>query len=227
MSGEMRNRVMGPMFNAASLERVSRDLLSPDRGLLRMYLDEIIRQDTPGQPATQIDRVAMPKTVKVREEVRHFADDQLPALILVAPGTSDQPAADGQGVYRAQFPLAVASIVKKASEELGREIAGILAQAGAACLMQCLPRLDDRISSVTWDGYLNTDTEGDTARTLHVCVHQLTLLVNDVMNTQGLPNFPDTDFAPGDTGIFDPGVYGVVEEVITTTDKIGSDEEDE
>lgn len=211
---------MGPMLNAAAIERVAVDLLSSDRGLLRRYLDEIVRQDTPGQPESEIDRIALPKSVRIREAARHFADDQLPAIVLVAPGTEDEPRADGSGVYLARLPLAVTAIVKKGTEDLGREIAGILAQASAAVLLHGLPRVgDDRISSVTWGGYYSTDTPDDTARTLHVCVHQLTVTVNDVMNTSGLPNFPGPEFVPGVGPAFDPGEYGTVLDTEAVVDK--------
>lgn len=216
---DMRNRVLGPLLNSAAIERVARDLLSPDRGLLRIYLDEIVRQDTPELPSTGIDRLALPKTVRVRERARHFADDQLPAIILVCPGTSEQPRRDGSGVYDAKLPLAVTAIVKKGTEDLAREIAGIHAAAAAAVLLQCLPRVDDRVTNVTWDGWVSTDTEDDTARSLHVCVHQMTLTVSDVMNDIGRP----VTFLPGDIGTFDPGEYGLVEEAELTIGKIGDE----
>lgn len=220
----MRNRVMGPLLNSAAIERVARDLLLPERGLLRRYLDEITRQDTVGQPSAEIDRLALPKTVKVRETARHFADDQLPAIVLVCPGTSDPPRRDGAGVYDAKLPLGVTSIVKKGSEDLAREIAGIHAAAAAAVLLQCLPRVDDRVASVVWDGYLSSDTPDDTARTLHVCVHQLTLTVTDVFNDLGQPNFPWPDYVPGPGSVFDPGEYGAVAEATATVKERGSDE---
>lgn len=217
-------RVLGPVLNTAAVERVARDLLSQERGLLRIYLDEVVRQDTPGMPTSEIDRLQLPKTVKVREEARHFADDQLPAIILVSPGTSEQPRRDGAGVYEIKMPLAVTAIVKKGTEDLAREIAGIHAAAAAAVLLQCLPRVDDRVTSVIWDGFLTTDTPDSTARTLHVCVHQLTLTVRDAMNDMGLPGFPP-DFAPGDSSIVNPGEYGLVQEATVTIGKIG-DEDD-
>lgn len=144
-------RVLGPLVSPFALERAARDLLLPEANLLHFYLDEVTRADRASED-DPVDRVERPRTVSIRERASRFADEQLPAIILVVPGTTGNPRRGGDGMYSATYALGCCAVVQSTGEDMARELASILAVAGAAVLMQNLPGADDRISNVRWDG---------------------------------------------------------------------------
>lgn len=142
---------LGPLVSTWSFERAARDLLMPDRNLIGLYLDEVVRQ-------TGADiRSERPRTVVVREKASRFADEQLPAIILVCPGTVGDMERDGEGRYSAMWQMTVAAVTQAADADVARELASDLCCAAAAVLVQMLPKIDARVISAMWAGEASDD----------------------------------------------------------------------
>jgi hypothetical protein len=174
-------RVLGPLVHSYSVERAAARILNPDHGLIGVYLDETARQDR-ASISDPVDRLERPRAVRIRERVRAFSDDQLPALIIVSPGTIGPTRRDGEGNYSATWSLGVTAVTQSTGEDVGRETAAMLATAAADVLLHYLPRVDDRIRNVTWEAEATTDTPMDDARSRHACTRELHVTVEDVVS---------------------------------------------
>lgn len=177
-------RLLGPIVSEWAFERTARDLLQPDRNLIGLYADEVNRQA--GAPNIRIER---PRSVKVRWRARRFADDQLPALIIVNAGTVGEPHRDGDGLYTATWQMTVAAVSQASDEDVAREAASDLCCAATAVLVQMLPRVDDRIIAATWAGAVSTDIDvaGD-ERSRCIFARGVYVTVQDILgDLAGLP----------------------------------------
>lgn len=145
------NPTLGPLVSSWSFERVARDLLEPDRNLIGLYLDEVVRQ------TGSTVRSERPRTVVVRERASRLADEQLPALIVVCPGTVGDLERDGEGRYTGMWAMTVAAVTQAADADLGRQLASDLCAAATAVLVHGLPRADDRILAARWSGEATDD----------------------------------------------------------------------
>lgn len=143
--------LLGPLVSSWTLERAARDLLMPDRNLIGLYLDEVVKQTG---AAVRSER---PRTVVVREREARLSDEQLPALIIVCPGTVDDPERDGEGMYRATWFMTVAAVVQSSDGDLARQLASDLCCAASGVLAQMLPRVDGRVLATRWAGEATDD----------------------------------------------------------------------
>ena len=213
-------RVLGQLVSTWTIERAARAVLRDER-IVGAYLDEITRQDTAaGQP---VDRVERPRSVSIRERVSRFSDEQLPALILVCPGTTDTPRRDGEGLYSATYAFGVTAVAQATDEDLARELAGILAAAGAAILLHRLPSLDERVTSVRWDGEASDDvTVAPDQRSRAIVTRGLLIGLQDlVCDLSGLPAGWDEADPPVGQPPLDPGALETVlaaDVTVTPTD---------
>jgi hypothetical protein len=170
-------RVLGPLVSSWSFERVARDLLMPDRNLIGAYLDEVVRQT-----GAEL-RSERPRTVAIRERAVRFSDEQLPALILVCPGTEGDPERDGEGLYSAVWRMTVAAVTQASDADIARELASELCVAAAAVLVQTLPRTDERIVFARWAGEASDDVSlGNDQRSRCIVGRGVLLGVQDVLS---------------------------------------------
>lgn len=187
---------LGPLVSSWSFERVARDLLEPDRNLIGLYLDEVVRQT--GANGVRSER---PRTVAVRERAARFADEQLPALIVVCPGTIDDAARDGEGFYSATWQMTVAAVTQATDPDLARELASDLCCAAAAVLVQMLPRVDSRILWARWSGEATDDIPlGNGRRSRCIFARGIRMAVDRVLC--------DLTGPPADWDIPDPPIGG-------------------
>jgi hypothetical protein len=159
------------------------------------------------------DRVERPKSIRVRTRLSRLAEDQLPTLVLICPGTTGEALRDGDGNYKAQYSVGVAAVTQSTSEQVGREQANVISTAAALLLMQCLTRASESVTSVVWEDDSSDDTDIDDQRSRHVFTHTLTVTVDDVMNDEGFPSVLDglNDPLSSGTGDNDLGSYLTVE----------------
>jgi len=181
---------LGPLVSSWSIERAARDLLMPDRNLIGLYLDEVVRQTGEGV------RSERPRTVVVREKAMRFADEQLPALIIVCPGTAGDAERDGEGRYSAMWQMTVAAVTQSVDADLARALAADLACAAAAVLVQMLPKIDERVVFARWAGEASDDVPlGVDQRSRCIVGRGVLVGVQDVLcDLAGVPadwNVPD------------------------------------
>jgi hypothetical protein len=204
-------RRLGPIISSWSIERAMRDLLLPDREppLIGLYEDEVNRQF--GTPDVRVER---PRSVKVRWSISRFADDQLPAIIVLAGGTVGAVNRDSEGLYTATWAMMVAGVAQASDEDIAREVASDLSKAAAAVVVHMLPKVDGRVISAQWNGEDQPiDLAGD-ERSRCAFGQRLQITVADhLCDLGGLPaDWDEADPPMGEPPI-DAGDLGTVEEV--------------
>lgn len=199
-------RALGPIVAEYAIENAAKDLLSPERGLIGWYLDEITYQEAArsigldteavdratveaalANAGVNIDRTERPRSVRCRERVRKFADDQLPCILLVCPGTVGDLDRGGDGMYSGTWMLGVIAVVQTTDENLGRELAGILCAAACAVIEHNLSSVDDRVGAVNLVATNRNDNDVDDARARNTAARELHVRVNDILWSYGTP----------------------------------------
>lgn len=107
----------------------------------------------------------LPRSYHIAEELDKEAADQLPAIVLVCPGTNGQPPKkDGRGQYRATWMLGVGLFVSANTREATKDLVRFYAAVVRAILVQ-KPSLGGHAFRTTWldesydDNYLFPDTQ--------------------------------------------------------------------
>jgi hypothetical protein len=212
---------LGPLVSSWTFERVARDLLEPDRNLIGLYLDEVVRQTG----ATV--RSERPRTVAVRQKARRFADEQLPALIIVCPGTVGEPERGGDGSYAAAWQMTVAAVTQATDDDVGRALASDLCCAAAGVLVQMLPRVDSRVVATRWAGEASDEVDvGANGRSRCIFGRGVLVTVQDVVCDFGGPpttwNVPDPPISDAPVDLGDLGTVETVSVTVTPVEETGA-----
>lgn len=213
----MSERLLGPFVTPWSLRRAARELLRGDH--LGIYLDEIVRQQT---PVGRVARIERPRDVVCREQARRRAEEQTPLIVVACPGSFDVRRRGADGTYDGTLRLEVHAIASAADEDVGAETASILALGAAALLLHELPGATG--FRVRWLGVLADDVagdgdaalDGDVDRTIHAEGHLLAVsgvLLSDL----GGPLPPDLRDPPLEEPPLDLDSGPSVEEIALTT----------
>jgi hypothetical protein len=150
------------------------------------YLSEVERQH-----GLVVGTLARPRAFVVAER---WPEDQLPAIVVEAPGTTDLPAADGQGRYSARFELVLTILVAASTGAL--ELSKLYALALRALAVQQPSAL---FMGVDWvsERYPRPDLVG--GRTFYTAEVALEVHVPDVTNRhEGPPDEPGWPDPPPD-----------------------------
>jgi hypothetical protein len=178
-----------------------------------VYADEILRQIT--AEGQDVERPARPRTFRARETPMRLPSEQVPAIIIAAPGNRSADLRDGDGTYRATYPLEVHAIVEATDEDVGYRLASILALASVAVLLDGLGGgLAGHVGKPTWlgEGY----AEGSFGeRTRYGSVHLLDVPYSPISESLSLPD--DWTDPPIGEPPTDPGDLPTVETVGGTT----------
>lgn len=130
------SRALGPFTTPWSLRNAARELLLGYH--LGIYLDEIVRQQTPF--GGTVKRIERPFDVVCRERPKPRSQELMPLIVVSCPGTFDDiryRAADG--TYTGALRLEVHAITRHADELVGGATASILALGATALLLHELP----------------------------------------------------------------------------------------
>jgi hypothetical protein len=118
---------LGIVRSALQVERGALGVLKQSLGA---YLDAVGAQDGLAVP------LVGPRSYACVAQLDHFAEEQLPAVIITSPGTLAEPKRRGDGVYEAQYGLAVAAFISTATREATHELVRVWCEAIRACLVQ-------------------------------------------------------------------------------------------
>lgn len=214
------NPTLGPLVSSWSFERIARDLLAPDRNLIGLYLDAVVAQN-----GGNGERSERPRAVYVRERASRLSDEQLPALILVCPGTVGDLERDGEGYYSGWWAMTIAAVTQSANEDLGRQLASDLCCAATAVVVQGLPRADPRIVSAHWAGEATDDIPmGKDHRSRCIFGRGVIVGVERVLcDLAGVPadwNVPDPPFGEPPVDLGDPTTVDTVSVTATPVEEI-------
>lgn len=173
----------GQIVTAAQVEAA---VISTLRTYLPHYLAEVERQSG-AEPA-----IATPRTYRVWTESDTWPSDQLPAVIVACPGTSDTRRTAGG--YEADWDVRVGVIVRTSDQASTRRLAGIYAAATRAVLVQ-RPALGGRALATVWTGE-EIDSEPDSGQTWGLGTTRVVVTVPQVVDPDQGPTWPDGPDVP-------------------------------
>ena len=149
----------GPIKPSGAVERGAEAVLTT---WLPYYLAEAARQDglEAGEPYP-----AEPRTIETFTRPDTWMEHQLPAVIVVSPGTDGEADTDGRGRVSAWWRLGVWAVVGASDQDATRRLAHRYAAAIRACLVshRTLGGVAERL---TYRGERYDEAATDQARTL-------------------------------------------------------------
>jgi hypothetical protein len=177
---------------------------------LEGYLREVERQNdrTPG------DLPLIGSWAYAVADFEKWPEDRLPCMVLITPGSTAGPTADGDGLLTATWSLRAAAVVSANTEENTREIADLYADATKAAI----------VHHQTLGGFaLATDLVGDTnvsigkKRSMAVAEVAFNVTVDGVLDRFAGPATPPVN------PLADPGDWPTALTAEATVDRLDPD----
>jgi len=212
----------GPLVTAFDIEMAVLELVAK---WFDTYLVELERRR--GWP---LRSQARPKSLRVTSEWERMPEDQLPAIIVSSPGTSDfVPMSDGRGLLHAEWQLGLGAVVSTRSAPPGYVLALRKARDWAALLRWiAIQQRDDSgvLGSLDWVGERYDTIDADSDRTICLGNVLLRCVVGEVAQKFQGPMEP---LAPPEDPDVPPPVpspqWPIATDVDVTVDKVPLDEE--
>jgi hypothetical protein len=139
---------VGPIKHAGDVEAAT---IATLQKWLPTYLAETARQH-------DLTRIATPKSWATASAYDRWPEQQLPAIIVSAPGTEGDPRVDGDRVYAADYELRVTAEVIARHGNEARLLGQLYAGAVRVAMMQ-RRSLGDGMRVTDWRGESNTTLE--------------------------------------------------------------------
>jgi len=137
-------------------------------------------------------------------------EDQLPAIIVVSPGLSDEPRRAGDRTYQADWMVGVGALVETRDETTAKKASRDVAALIRAIILQ-QPSLGGFANGVRWLNESYDQLPIESRRTLASAEVEFSIRVDDVVNASELP------YIEGMEGLPTPSDFDSDEVVITTT----------
>ena len=154
------------------------------------YLALMSRHD--GQDPTTPDGV-LPSFLSYPDalDVSRFAEDQIPACILVVPGITDTPKKKGDGTISANFEVGIGCAVTGQSRALTLKLAQLYTAAVRLIILQNRS-LGDFATGVVWtrEEYTSSVLRSDDLRTMAIGVLEFVVNVDNVADVSQGPLVP-------------------------------------
>lgn len=186
--------IFEPIFDASILEYA---VIATLRKWMPTYLREIELQRNlePG-------RIAAPRTYGTRNEFTTFPDEAMPIVVVVSPGLTSEPRADGEGRYSGWWALGVGVVARADDEQHTNQLAKIYGAAVRTILIQ-KPTLDEswEFNGIQWVDEDFTDVPvSDIERTIRASRNVFQVGVANMATKfvgPAVPTEPDPDTQPG------------------------------
>lgn len=179
---------VGPIVHAGVVEQA---VIATLQRWLRTYLIETARQ-------SDLPRIAAVKSWAVASDYDRWPEQKLPAVIVSAPGTDENPNVDGSRMYRASYELRVTVEVASANGADARLIGQVYNAAVRVALMQHRS-LGGGLRATHWRGESNTTLEIGERRTRFAAQNIFSVAVRDLFTENGALTDPLPDEEqPGD-----------------------------
>lgn len=182
--------IIGPIKSADLLEDAVTNTL---RTWFPTYLEEMRIQRAAPQ------RLPAPRSYMRAQEIDHFLEDQLPAVIVVSPGMADAPFHDSDGLYQASYRIGVAVIASANERDSVNKNVKMYSAAASAIILQN-GSLGGYADGIDFESEDFDQGPSDSGRTLAVAALTFTVRVADIVNKWAgprAPNPPDPDTIPG------------------------------
>lgn len=174
----------GTLIAACDVEAA---LLAQTRTWMRTYLAEIDRQH--GQP---VGTLPVPRAYVISGAHEKMPEDQTPAVMIVSPGMTDPPVADGQGRYTARWGVDVAVLTSARGNEHALRLARLEVLALRALLIQQQTLPDERLSvrRIEFIGEHYNELDSIDDRTICLASVSLAVEIGDVTTRHAGPLAP-------------------------------------
>jgi hypothetical protein len=175
---------IGPIISGRDVERAALAML---RKWFSTYLAEAERQT--GRVVGSLQR---PRAWATSADFETWPEDQLPRVLLVSPGLTEAPEADGAGNYRVRFALGVAAIVSAKTLDDTADLAKLYCAVLRTCLVQH-QSLEGFAAGVVWLDENYDDLPSIDTRSLGAGQAVFTVEVHGFARKWNGPAFPDVD----------------------------------
>jgi len=180
------NSVYGPIVAATDVEDAVRDILQK---WIAGYLFETERQH--GMP---VGELPVPRSWITSAAIEKFPEDQVPCVVITSPSTLDQPAADGNGLYRARWRIDVATQAVAGGNRIAPRLARLYTAAMGLCAVQ--HQNSGLARRVDWLGERYDVLGSEDDRTVCIGVALLRVEAYDVRNRNTAPQEPEIEPDP-------------------------------
>jgi hypothetical protein len=179
--------IFGDLFGGDQIDAALEDLLAT---WMPTYLKEVVRQRGGLGGLT----LAPPGSIRAVAEFDRWPEQQLPAIVIVNPGTGDPPINRG-GAFDAKWPIEICISVSAASETETRRNSQLYIAAARGCIMQ-RRSLGAGMKGVDWSGESYTLVESDKRRSLAGAKASFVIEREDVLTVGAGPIDPELDPQP-------------------------------
>lgn len=174
--------VFGEIISKAAMKRA---VLKHLEKWMPTYLCEVDEQEGVARGTT-----AWPNSFQRVPRFNNELLRQLPAIMVVCPGTIDRPVKYENGMYHATYAVGVAALCKAADSASTIEVADRYAAAIGACMLQDRGNIDPRIMALSWDGDSDDNLAVDSTRTLSSTIVHFRIMVQGVVSDRPGPSAP-------------------------------------
>ena len=178
----MTESALGQITSASSIQD---GIIAHLKLWLPTYLCEVDEQEGYDKGFT-----AWPRSWQRVPKNNNTLDLQLPAIIAICPGTTGKPTKEGDGYYRASYPVGVSALVKGADQMSSSDISKRYGAAIHTAIMQLKGRINVKLHAAAWDGESFDDISLDSQRTLASVVEHFTIEVSKVFSDKLGPDAP-------------------------------------
>jgi hypothetical protein len=178
--------VYGPLIAATDIEDAIQAVLQEWIG---GYLFELERQH-----GLEVGALPEPRSWITSAQIEKFPEDQTPCVVITSPGTLDEPAADGRGLYRARWRIDIATQAVAGGNRIALRLARLYTAAMRAVAVQ---HQDAGLARrVDWLGESYDVLDSADDRTVCIGVCRLRVEAYDVTNRNTAPTDVETEPGP-------------------------------
>jgi|tagenome__1003787_1003787.scaffolds.fasta_scaffold20665158_4 hypothetical protein len=188
---DTRPSAFGALVAACHVETMIVEQL---RKWLTTYLAEVDRAQ--GQP---VGTLPAPRSYVVSSDPEKMPEDQTPTVMVVSPGMTDPPQADGQGRFTARWQVNVGVQLAARGNALALRLARLEALAIRAVLVQQQTYDTLAVRRIEWLGERYDELDSIDDRTVCVALVELAVEISDVTTRHAGPLEPllAPEAAPG------------------------------
>lgn len=183
--------IFGEIIDAGIVEEAAADTL---RQWFLTYTRELELQ----LGLTQ-DSIPQPRSYTVATEIDRDVEDQLPAVVVVSPGISDEPKMEGDGSYRVTWSVGI-GVFASAKDRSSTSVAIRRYCAIVRAIVLQKASLGGVASGTRWLDENYDDMDFDDGRTIGVGTVLFEVEVHNAVTRRGgpaVPTAPDPDEQPG------------------------------
>lgn len=187
--------LFGPIVSGDTVEEWTRTTLEL---WFPTYLREVERQ-----MGLDPNDLPNPRSYTVSSDREREAEDQLPAVVIVSPGTVDDPLLDGEGMYRVKWQIGVGIYCSALDHDSTKRLVRAYGSAARAIMLH-KQTLGGNANGTDWVSESYDVLAFDDSRTIGAGLIEFNVEVSQAQRKWGGPAAPDEDPSDGP----------VVEEVI-------------